>query len=164
MVTHNASFNCNAGKVVIVAKQWLQKDVFLEALNEELGKTPARKAYYPGARDRYAAFLAKYPSARVVGTTPSDTADDVVPWTVVPNVGPDEEYALRNEAFCGIVALMELNAPGPGGASVPRFVDEAVKVANDSCWGTLPCCMLVHPATEAAHTTELTRAIEELRY
>ena len=164
MVTHNASFNCNAGKVVVVAKQWLQKDAFLEALHHELGKTPARKAYYPGARDRYATFLAKYPRAVVVGAPPRAAPEDVVPWTVIPGVGPDEDFALRNEAFCGIVAEMELSAPGPGGASVPLFLEEAVKVANESCWGTLSCCLLVHPATEAAHTKELSRAIAELRY
>ena len=164
MVTHNASFNCNAGKVVVVAHEWLQKDAFLAALRDELGKSPARKAYYPGARDRYAGFLAKYPGAVVVGAAPPDAPEDVVPWTVVPNVTLEDDYALRNEAFCGIVAEMELNAPGPGGASVPRFLEEAVKLANDSCWGTLSCCLLVHPATEEAHTKELTRAIEELRY
>ncbi len=164
MVTQNASFNCNAGKVVVVAKQWLQKDAFLEALHDELRKTPARKAYYPGARDRYAGFLAKYPHAQVLGSAPSDAPEDVVPWTVIPNVSTDEDYALRNEAFCGIVAEMELSAPGPGGASVPRFLEEAVKVANESCWGTLSCCMLVHPATEEAHRPELSRAIDELRY
>ena len=164
MVTHNASFNCNAGKVVVVAKEWLQKEAFFEALHEELGKTPARKAYYPGAKDRYAAFLAKYPQAVVVGTTPADAAEEVVPWTVIPNVGPDEDYALRNEAFCGIVAEVEVDAPGPGGTSVPLFLREAVKLANESCWGTLSCCLLVHPATEEANLTELTRAIDELRY
>jgi len=164
MVTHNASFNCNAGKVVVVAEEWVQKDAFLEALREELGKTPARKAYYPGARDRYAAFLAKYPRAVVVGAASSEAPEDVVPWTVVPNVTLEDDYALRNEAFCGIVAEMELSAPGRGGASVPRFLEEAVKLANDACWGTLSCCLLVHPATEAAHMTELTRAFEELRY
>ena len=164
MVTHNASFNCNAGKVVIVAKQWLQKEAFLAALHEELGKTPPRKAYYPGAKDRYAAFLARYPRALVVGTTPTDTPEDVVPWTVIPGVQPDEDYALRNEAFCGVVAELEVSAPGPGGASVPRFLEEAVKLANESCWGTLSCTLLVHPATEQAHMAEVTKAIDELRY
>ncbi len=164
MITHNASFNCNAGKVVVVAREWLQKDAFLDALHEELRNTPPRKAYYPGARDRYARFLAEYPRAEVVGATPPDAADEVVPWTVIPDVGPSEDYALRNEAFCGVVAEVQLDVPGPGGASVPDFLDRAVKLANESCWGTLSCTILVHPATEEAHEAELTRAIDALRY
>ena len=167
MVTQNASFNCNAGKVVVVAKQWLQKDAFLEALHEELAKTPPRKAYYPGAKERYAAFLERYPRARVVGQTPADASEEVVPWTVIPDVKvgtEDETYALRNEAFCGIVAKVELGAADAAGASAPRFLEAAVKLANESCWGTLSCCLLVHPAIEEAHTAELAQAIDALRY
>lgn len=151
MVTQNASFNCNAGKVVIVAKDWLQKDAFLDALEEELRKAPPRKAYYPGARDRYAAFLAQYPDARVVGASPDDAPEDVVPWTLIRNLGAND-YALRNEAFCGVIGVVEI-------ADQP-FLDVAVKVANERCWGTLSCCLLAHPST----TDELPRAIEALRY
>src|SRR5690606_5327008 len=34
MVTQNASFNCNAAKVVVTARGWLQRDIFLAALHE----------------------------------------------------------------------------------------------------------------------------------
>jgi acyl-CoA reductase-like NAD-dependent aldehyde dehydrogenase len=164
MVTQNASFNCNAAKVVVVAKQWLQRDAFLGALHEELARTSARKAYYPGAQGRYQAFLARYPEARVVGSRPSDAPDDVVPWTVIPGVTTDDDYALKNEAFCGLVAEVEVDVPDHGGPSVARFLREAVKFANESCWGTLSCCLLVHPATADDHADELSRAVEELRY
>lgn len=164
MVTQNASFNCNAAKVVVVARQWLQRDAFLDALHEELRKAPPRKAYYPGARDRHAAFLQHYPRALVVGEAPADARAEVVPWTVIPNVDTSDDYALRNEAFCGVVAEVELDAPDFHGASVPRFVEAAVKLANESCWGTLSCCLLVHPATEEAHPAVLARALEDLRY
>jgi acyl-CoA reductase-like NAD-dependent aldehyde dehydrogenase len=161
MVTHNASFNCNAAKVVVVARGWLQKDAFLEALREELAKTPPRKAYYPGAKDRHAAFLAHHPNAVVVGTKPELEAEDVVPWTVIPDVEAGA-YALQNEAFCGIVSIAEV---GDGtAASPPRFLEDAVKLANESCWGTLSCCLLVHPATEESYERELARALDELRY
>src|SRR5262249_19355090 len=149
MVTQNASFNCNAAKVVIVARQWLQRDAFLAAFHEALAKTPPRKAYYPGARGRYETFLERYPHAMVLGEAPSS---DVVPWTVIPEGAAErDEYALKNEAFCGIVAEIDVDAPDFQGASVPRFLEEAVKLANESCWGTLSTCLLVHPATEEAH-------------
>jgi hypothetical protein len=162
MVTQNASFNCNAAKVVVIARQWLQRRAFLAALHEELARTPPRKAYYPGARERYAAFLSHYPAAKVFGQT--GEGDDSVPWTVIPDVAPQPGYALRHEAFCGLVSEVELDAPDYGGASVPRFLEQAVKLANESCWGTLSCCLLVHPQTAEDHAPELARAIEDLRY
>jgi hypothetical protein len=164
MVTQNASFNCNAAKVVMVAKQWLQKDAFLMALHEELRKARPRKAYYPGAQERYATFLARYPRAEVVGATPSDAPQDVVPWTVISNVGEEETYALENEAFCGLVAEVEIDAPDYASASPSLFLERAVARANDGCWGTLSCCILVHPATAHEHKEALARAEADLRY
>ena len=48
----------------------------------------ARKAYYPGARERHRAFVEQYPSAIVLGAVPTDAADEVVPWTAIPDVPP----------------------------------------------------------------------------
>jgi acyl-CoA reductase-like NAD-dependent aldehyde dehydrogenase len=160
MVTQNASFNESAAKVVVVARTWLQREAFLAALDDALARTPPRTAYYPGAQERYAGFVEHYPAARVVG----ERRSDAVPWTVIPDVRPDDDYALRKEAFCGIVSEVEIDAPAPGGASVPEFLRAAVKLANDGCWGTLSCCLLVHPATLEEHGAEIARALEELRY
>jgi acyl-CoA reductase-like NAD-dependent aldehyde dehydrogenase len=160
MVTQNASFNCNAAKVVVVAASWLQRRAFLSALDDALAKTPPRKAYYPGAEERYAGFIERYPAARVVG----ERGEGAVPWTVIPDVSPDDDYALRKEAFCGIVSIVELDTPAPGGASVPDFLGAAVRLANERCWGTLSSCLLVHPATAEDHPTELQRALDELCY
>lgn len=159
MVTQNASFNCNAAKVIVVAKEWLQKDAFLAAIEEELARTPPRKAYYPGAADRFARFKAEYPKAKVVGKG----GGDVVPWTVIPRLDGND-YALTNEAFCGVVAFVELEAPEAVGASVPRFLDAAVEFANQRCWGTLSCALLVHPDSEEDNHEALARAVRDLRY
>ena len=173
MVTQNASFNCNAAKVIVTARGWLQREAFLDALHEELRKTPARKAYYPGARDRHSAFVAKYPEAIVLGSDPTGEKDDVVPWTAIPDVASSAGgYALTNEAFCGVVAEVTLDVASKeggmlrerdaGGPSVERFLEQAVAFANDRCWGTLSCCVLVHP--EVDRTDALDRAIADLRY
>lgn len=175
MVTQNASFNCNAAKVIVTARGWLQREAFLDALHEELRKTPARKAYYPGARDRHRAFLDQYPGAMVLGPLPSDGPDEVVPWTAIPDVAPDAGgYALTIEAFCGVVAEVTLDlADGDdgmlrerdhGGPSVGRFLEKAVELANERCWGTLSCALLVHPSTEDDHYEDVSRAVAELRY
>ena len=152
MVTQNASFNCNAAKVLVMQRDWLQRKPFLEALHEELRKTPARKAYYPGARDRYDAFLREYPGAEVVGPN----ADDAVPWTIISE--PTTDYALENEAFCGVLAEVSLDV------EADVFIAKAVDFANDRCWGTLSCCLLVHPETADLYEKQLAKAIADLRY
>ena len=175
MVTQNASFNCNAAKVVITARGWLQREAFLDALHEELRKTRPRKAYYPGAKSRHRAFLDQYPDALILGAVPTDAADEVVPWTVIPDVAPDAGgYALTNEAFCGVVAEVTLDLAESeggiarehdhGGPSVTRFLERAVAFANDRCWGTLSCCILIDHATRDAHEDALLRAVTDLRY
>jgi acyl-CoA reductase-like NAD-dependent aldehyde dehydrogenase len=157
MVAQNASFNCNAAKVIITAKGWLQRETFLRKVEEELAKTRARKAYYPGAQDRYREFLAHYPNARAVGP---GGGDDVVPWTLIPDVPPEKgEHALTSEAFCGVLAEVSLDAK-----DAPSFLAKAVPFANERCWGTLSCCMLVHPATTRDHGAEVDEAIAQLRY
>src|SRR5262249_40841263 len=140
-----------------VAKEWLQKDTFLANVREELAKTPPRKAYYPGAAERFASFRAEYPNADVVGH------GGEVPWTMIPSL-EGNDYALRNEAFCGVVAVVELSAPDYVGSSVPRYLDIAVEFANTKCWGTLSCCVLFHPETEEEHQPALAKAIRDLRY
>ena len=177
MVTQNASFNCNAAKVIVTARGWLQREAFFDALHDELRKTRARKAYYPGAGDRHRAFLKHYPEAMVLGAVPSDAPDEVVPWTAIPDVSADAGgYALTNEAFCGIVAEVTLDLAeneegilrerGHGGPSAKRFLEEAVKFANERCWGTLSCCLLVHPVIEEEEqgAAEVTKAVAALRY
>jgi acyl-CoA reductase-like NAD-dependent aldehyde dehydrogenase len=156
MVVQNASFNCNAAKVLVTARGWLQRKRFLELVDEELAKAPPRKAYYPGAKERHETFLRAYPKAKVLGAA----GDGVVPWTVIPDVAPDPaEHALAHEAFCGILAEVTLDA-----TTSAEFLEQSVAFVNDSCWGSLSCVVLVHPATEEEHVVELDRAVSLLRY
>jgi acyl-CoA reductase-like NAD-dependent aldehyde dehydrogenase len=155
-VAHNASFNCVAGKVLVVARDWPQRQTFLDHVAEALASTSPRMAYYPGAHQRYAAFLDRYPAAQVVGAS----GPDVVPWTILPDVPPRAgEYALTAEAFCGVLAVTTID-----GSDAPSFLAHAVPFANDVVEGTLSCMMLVHPATASAHRTALVRAEADLRY
>jgi acyl-CoA reductase-like NAD-dependent aldehyde dehydrogenase len=156
MVAQNASFNCTAAKVLVTAKGWPLRDAFVSRVRAKLGAMQARKAYYPGAGDRYRKFLDHYPGALVVG----DKRAGVVPWTVLPDVPATAgEYALSNEAFCGVLAEVDLDVTTPA-----EFLTAMVPFANGACWGTLSCVVFVHPETEKSHAKELDRAIAGLRY
>ena len=113
----------------------------------------------PAEPSRFEKFRAEYPKAKVLGKE----ADGVVPWTVIPRLDGND-YALSNEAFCGVVAFAELEAPDVVGASVTRFLEAAVTFANERCWGTLSCALLVHPDAEEASHDAFARAVRDLRY
>ena len=156
MVTHNASFNCNACKVLVLPKGWARRDAFLAAVTDVLRATAPRKAYYPGAQQRYEGFLEHYPQAKALG----ERTGDVVPWTLINDVpAEDGEYALTNEAFCGILAVVDIE-----GSDAPSYLANAIPFANDRCWGSLSCMMLVHPETEKRHGALVDQAIADLRY
>ena len=63
MVAHNASFNCNAAKVLVMPERWRQRDEFMDAVKQAMARLEPRHAYYPGARQRYEAFRERYPQA-----------------------------------------------------------------------------------------------------
>lgn len=156
MVAHNASFNCAAAKVVVLAQGWPQRAQFLTQLQQELAATPPRKAYYPGAQERYQAFLDRYPQAKPLGSR----TEDIVPWTLIPNVPARAgEYALTQEAFCGVLAEVSLDATDAG-----EFLRQAVPFVNEQVWGNLSCAVLIDPKTQKRYETELETAIAQLRY
>lgn len=156
MVTYNAGFNCNAAKALVVAKDWALKDRFLDKLRARLSAHPARKSYYPTGQKLYDDFTGRYPEHDALG----ERTDEQLPWTILLGVGTGEdEYALRNEAWCGLIALIELDAAGAG-----AFIPQAVAFANDRCWGTLSCNVLIDKATQKAHAAAFEQAIADLRY
>jgi len=156
MVVQNGSFNCNAAKVLVTAKGWEQRDEFLAAVREALAEATPRKAYYPGAQQRYEAFVSHYDQAEALGAD----GDSVVPWTFIGGV-PDEqgEYALSNEAFCGVLAQVDLNC-----STASEFLRQVTEFANERCWGTLSCMLIVHPKSAKEASEALDLAIAELRY
>jgi acyl-CoA reductase-like NAD-dependent aldehyde dehydrogenase len=156
MVANNGSFNCNACKVIVTSKNWPQRERFLELVDAALAQTPTRKAYYPGAQERYQGFLNHYPNAEPL----SERTKDTVPWTILPDINPEKgEYALTNEAFCGVLAQTSLDASDPA-----DFMAKATAFANDDCWGTLSCMVLIHPETQTLYGKSLDAMLAGLRY
>jgi acyl-CoA reductase-like NAD-dependent aldehyde dehydrogenase len=155
-IANNASFNCVSGQILVTSSGWAQEAEFLAAVKRELAAIPPRQAYYPGAQDRYQAFLDRYPQAEALGVrTP-----EIVPWTIIPDVPPlVGEYALTEEAFCGILAQVSLESD-----SAPDFLIKAVDFVNDRVWGTLSCTVLIDPQTQKQHHQEFDHAIANLQY
>jgi len=158
MITNNASFNCNAAKVIVTAKSWPQRDAFWGLLARELANTPARTAYYPGAFDRYARLTA----GRELNIPGGPVGDGQLPWTIIRDVdatAPDDLFTV--EPFCGLVSDVPIGSGDP-----VEFLAAATRFCNDTLWGTLNATIMIAPRLERDRTVgaALERAITELRY
>lgn len=156
-VTNNASFNCNAAKMLVLSRGWAQKDEFVRLVKECLATVPPRKAYYPGAGDRYRTLT----EGRQVEKF-GDLKDGQLPWTVITGLdAAKDELQFTTEPFCAVLSTVELGASDPA-----AFLAEATTFANEKLWGTLNACIMIHPKSEARPdvAAALDKAIVDLRY
>jgi len=156
MVANNGSFNCNAAKMLITARGWPQRDRFLELVRQGLKQAPSRNAYYPGARERYAALTA----GRAIESF-GEARDGMLPWTLIPQVDASraDEPLFTTEPFCSILSHTEIGDGDPA-----SFLAAATTFCNDRLWGTLNAAIIIDPRTEKAVAPALDRAILDLRY
>jgi aldehyde dehydrogenase (NAD(P)+) len=157
MVTHNASFNCNAAKMVLTPRGWRHRQRFLDLVFAAMGRAPARRAWYPGAADRWRRLTEGRPGLRTVGEGPG-----TLPWTLVPGLDPAaREPAFVTEPFCSILSETSVGSEDP-----VEYLEAATDFANGRLWGTLSASLVVHPATAADPATgrAVERAIRRLRY
>ncbi len=151
-VIHNASFDCNSAKLLVLPRGWAQRDAFLAAVEHYLGVAPLRRAWYPGALERYRALTEGRAEVRRIG---QPGADDVLPWTMICGLDPaSDDPAFRTEPFCPLLWETSIASNDP-----LDYLDQAVAFANDRVWGTLSVNLCVHPRTLA--DPRLGRAVEE---
>jgi hypothetical protein len=158
-VTNNASFNCNAAKMLITPKGWNRTDELFTGLEKAIGAAPVRKAWYPGAKDRYQQLTSGHPNVVKIGTAPEGS----LPWTLVKGLDANDhdERNFTTEPFCSIISQTEIASDDP-----IAFLEQAVDFANDRLWGTLSACVVVHPKTlkDPKVNEAFERAIAKLRY
>ncbi|MGB0952568.1 MAG: aldehyde dehydrogenase family protein [Planctomycetota bacterium] len=151
MLSVNNGFNCNAPKLLVTSRHWKHRDAFLRAVRQAMLEVPKRKAWYPGAEERWTRFVREYG-----GTVPPHAADETPP-VLLADVLPDANtLALKEEAFCSILAEVALNT-----LDETTFMKEAVRFVNEKVYGTLSCTVIAAPSTSR---TELDAAIEGLQY
>jgi len=159
MITNNGSFNCNAAKLLVLPKGWTQRDAFVEKLTKVLSAVPPRKAYYPGAFQRYEALTTGHADVRKIG----QRTDQALPWTLVLGLDPSNtrETNFFTEPFCAILSEVSIGSTDP-----LEFIQAAVPFSNDRVWGTLNATLFVHPKVEASGSVKgaIDGALRDLRY
>jgi hypothetical protein len=158
-LTYNAAFDCNANKVLILPKGWVHREAFLAGIERALSKASPRKAYYPGARDRWRSYTDERHAASRFGTE----SEEVLPWTLVRDVDADNrlERGFTSESFCPVLFETQVGSDDP-----VEFLDKSVSFANERLWGTLSAGLVVHPKTmkDPVLAGSVERSIANLRY
>ena len=161
--TMNASFFCCSGKLLITPAGWDKKQTFMSHVEDLLNKVPPRKAYYPGAEDRWAAFIQDH-EAKHFGSP----AKGELPWTMIHDLDPDNgnETIYHQEAFCSVMGNLSLGDLPSDNSDPVSFINKAVDFANEQLWGTLTATLVIHPKLmkDKIIGSEIRRAISRLRY
>lgn len=159
MMVNNASCNCNAGKMLVTSKSWAERPKLLSMIQDVLRGQKPRKAYYPGAFDRFNLLARDHAKAEKFG----EAKQGELPWTTVFGLDSSdkEEKLFSVEPFCPILSETTLEA-----ASAAEFLKAATDFCNDRLWGTLSAIVVIHPQSEKdpAVARALYTAVDELRY
>jgi aldehyde dehydrogenase (NAD(P)+) len=157
-IANNASFNCNSAKLLVAPKGWDKGPKLKQAIMDALGKVPVRKAYYPGAEQRWNELVQSHGSVKRIG----EAIPGTLPWAIIEDVDPagtDKVFSM--EPWCSVLSETAIGTSDP-----IAFLDEAVKFCNDKVWGTLSATIIVHPSTmkDPNFAAALDRAVQALRY
>ena len=159
MLTNNAGFNCTTSRVIVTAAGWAQRTALMDRIRARLTALPTRLAYYPGARERFAAFGEVHPEAERFG----EAGDGHLPWMLIPDLSPEAvgDPCYRVEAFCSVMAETPIEA-----SDTAAFLERAVRFANETVWGTLNATLIVDPRTAKDPSTRpaVERALADLQY
>lgn len=158
-VANNASFNCNAHKLLVLSSGWPRRAEFVQRVAGALQRTPVRQPYYPGAAERWQDLVSTHSNVQTLG----EGADGALPWALILDLDPtdDNEPCFRVEPWCGVLAETALPPSDP-----VEFLRAAVAFVNDRVWGTLSATIVVHPRTlaEPDAARALEDALADLRY
>ena len=159
MVANNASFNCNSAKLVVTPQKWDGRGFFMDALEQSLGKAAPRKAYYPGAAERFHAFTDQRPGVKLMGKP----GPGELPYGVLRDVDSKrlDDRVFHQEPWCSLISETAL----PGREPI-EFLEHAVHFLNENVWGTLCAMLVVSPAAlqEPGVLQAVESAIRELHY
>jgi aldehyde dehydrogenase (NAD(P)+) len=156
--TLNASYNCCTPVSLVTAEGWQQRNLFLKKLEQTLSNIPTRKAYYPGAKDRWHSLTKGHADLAIIG----EENDGHLPWALIKSLSPNSDEAIyKNEPFCPILAETTINT-----SNTIEFLERAVEFVNKKLWGSLTVNLIIHPISmkDPNIREAVERAITKLKY
>lgn len=160
---HNAGHNCLGAEVLVTDASWPQRQQFLDAVRRQLAATSKRSAYYPGSETKFSRFEKLFPDCESYGQDASPPASEpngpAFSWKLKTGLSP-ATCAVDQENWCGVLQEVSLDCADTADA----FFKAAASFANETCWGTLSCAVLVDAHTQHQHQVAFDAFIAALRY
>ena len=139
---------CAAPQVVLVDEQWPWREQFMDRLRFWMAEYGGSPPFYPGS-DKVHSHFQSLPGAELI---PGDDAfvDQQRP-VLFENVSIGDEEGdfgdiLSREAFCPVISevpLPSVPSDDEGDDSSLAFLRSATKFAEDNCFGSLTCNILI---------------------
>ncbi len=157
-MTNNASFNCNAFKVIVMSSEWKQKELFKNILKQKLSGFPTRPAYYPGAQERYNQILHENKNELIFQSKVTEKSH--LPWTIIENLSPKKENIFfKRECFCSLFSIVEIHSQ-----DIQDFSNKVLQFYNEKLYGNLSTSIFIDPKTKAENKKIWNQFIEKLNY
>ena len=158
-MTMNASFFCNAVKMMVMPQGWAGSGNFMRAIQQVCASIEPRLAYYPGAEDRWQALIQGRKNVIHIGKPKSGA----LPWTFITelDVQNANEILFHEEPFCSVLSEVQVGSQNP-----VEFLEKAVDFVNNRLWGTLNATLIVHPTSlkDPLIKAAFEQAIAKLKY
>lgn len=153
----NGGAVCGRPQTIITAKNWPQREAFLDALRRAIAEdTFACSAHYPNTKEVQAEFLAQQPNAEIL--KPENGKLKNTDFILIPDMKADD-FAVNHEAFSQVFGEIALDAK-----NTDEFLTQATEFCNHKLLGTLGCMILIDNETMKANEKRLHQAIAELNY
>ncbi len=155
----NSGFMCSVPVSLVTWNNWPQRDLFLNLLEQKIQKLEKRRAYYPGAYERWETANTSGMSFKLLGETKNHTT----PWIFARGLKENNHdmQLFKQEPFCSVLAETVIDAE-----NTADYLEKAVNFVNEKLWGTLTASLIIDPRSEtkSAIATQLEKAINELEY
>lgn len=146
MRMQNSGHNCIAGQVVVLSRDWPQKQAFVEELRAAYARVPERPVWYPRSDEKLAAARAAY------------TDVESIEGRLLVEDPEDPTVLETTEFFSPVLGVIDIDGVGR------EFLHDAIAYANDKLAGSLGANILIDPSTERALGAGLDDEVAELRY
>ncbi len=139
---------------MVLPEAWAQRDEFMALVGRKLASGPDRPDYYPGSRERYRRIIDAGGRVATYGRPGA-----ALPPTVVHLDAGDDHPAFSEEAFCRVMAAVEIPGHDPA-----AYLRAATEFCNERLRGTLNATLLVDEDTRREYAAEVEKAVDDLRF
>eukprot|EP00957_Ditylum_brightwellii_P069651 5289683-Ditylum_brightwellii.AAC.1 len=126
---------CASPQVVVLPKDWVYRDEFIDRLRFWLAQHPGSAPFYPGSDKSHAYFQGQENAEIIEGTSPDNFPNQQRP-ILIRNVSIDNQDLLSREAWCPV--LMELPIEYERSEEDPMgYLEYAVRRVETKSYGSL---------------------------